>query len=254
MHLLLDIGNARIKWAYADAGELLNEGEFVHRGLEIADVATFLTKLPVAPRQVDAVNVAGSEMAAILRKGIVDRFGVDLRLHVTEASCGPVRNGYTEADQLGVDRWAAIIGGWSHCREALCVVDAGTAVTIDLVNATGLHLGGVIVPGLQLMETALGGQTADIARFAARSEASQEDWYGKNTRAAVARGAVFTLGAAIDRAAEEFAQTEEGVHLILTGGDAEVLLGQLQRSAELRPLLVLEGLQKIIEYEGKNQA
>ena len=82
---------------------------------------------------------------------------------------GSVRNGYEDIAQLGVDRWAAIVGAYTHFGSAVCIVDAGTAVTVDLVRDGGRHLGGLIVPGLQLMRSSLEQDTEDIERFSKKS-------------------------------------------------------------------------------------
>ena len=80
----------------------------------------------------------------------------------TDTAAG-VRNGYSNPAQLGVDRWLAVIGAFHRHRDACCVVDAGTALTIDGVDATGQHLGGFIVPGPRLMVESLLTGTSDLA-------------------------------------------------------------------------------------------
>ena len=122
-----------------------------HRGAARSQIAGFVAALEQVPDSAAAVNVAGPDVENILRHSIRARFGIDLQVVRTQARFGEVINGYSTFEQLGADRWAAIVGAWQLRRRALCVVDAGTAVTIDLVAASGRHQGGVIVPGLDLM-------------------------------------------------------------------------------------------------------
>src|SRR6202034_3800599 len=75
-------------------------------------------------------------------------------------------NGYLDPSLLGADRWLALIGAWTKASGALCVVDAGTAVKVDAVDAKGQHLGGLIAPGIHMMREALMNKTSDIAKEA----------------------------------------------------------------------------------------
>ena len=63
---------------------------------------------------------------------------------------------------MGADRWHAMLAGWVRCKASFAVVDAGSAVTVDYVNAGGRHLGGYILPGLQMMRRSL---KVDAARI-----------------------------------------------------------------------------------------
>ncbi len=252
MKLLLDIGNTRIKWALLANGSLVHPGECVHRGVTAEEACALLGKLPQPPTEAVAVNVAGAELEIAVAERLSDAYGVILHRVQASASWGVIKNGYTEYEQLGADRWAAIVGAWglNQADEDLVVVDAGTAVTIDLLRADGQHLGGVILAGMQMAESALGGETADITNLSGRQPGpGDEGWYGRSTAEAVSRGASFSLCAAIDRAVKSFPGRHPDAgqlpHLIMTGGDAPLLQSGLRTPAELRPQLVLEGLAKL---------
>ena len=249
MTLLLDIGNTRIKWATVEADKtgapFAATGSVAHRDDQGVD---WLAGIPGNLTAAAAVNVAGAEIAQQLGAALHERFSIDLQLLRTAPRCGELVNGYAQYEQLGADRWAAIVGAWFRCRERLCVVDAGTAVTIDMVEADGRHRGGVILPGLRLMAEALNRDTSDIEAFARGSAGpvADEGWYGKDTLSAVQRGAYFALQAAIRRAAEP-AAGESAPRLILTGGDANALLPLPGVTVEHRSELVLEGVQVLSE-------
>ncbi len=252
MKLLLDIGNTRIKWACQNGDRLEQSGELLHRGKTLDEVCDALRELPAQPEQAALVNVAGSVLEEAVVETLSAHFGVATRCVRSAAAWGEVKNGYAEPAQLGADRWAAIVGAWQQHRANMCVVDAGTAVTIDLVRSDGEHLGGVILAGRQLTRDALGGETADIAAHAVSlAGPGGSEWFGRSTREAVERGAIFSLCAAIERSVAAFPRRRNGggtanPQVILTGGDAEALssgLGVLNDVAiDHRPLLVLEGL------------
>ncbi len=257
MKLLFDIGNTRIKWAYDTGSELLYPGEVVHRGIAPEQAVRFVAGLEKDPKidlgAVWAINVAGTALEEALAQALESRFGLSLRIVKTSERCGEVVNGYTAIEQLGTDRWAAVVGAWELFRTSICVVDVGTAVTIDVVAANGQHRGGIILPGLALMTESLHRDTSDIEGFAHNSQGglSGDDWFGRDTRQAVQRGALFALRSAIIQAAEATAAPHESPPLIiLTGGDAEVLLPLPGYSAELMPMLVLEGLRYLARDAG----
>ncbi len=246
MKLLLDIGNTRIKWGYLAEGLLLHPGEWVHRGQSNAAIRELVAQLPEPPEQAAAVNVAGAELEECIAAGLRDWCGVELQCLRSEPVWGEVRNGYADHTQLGADRWAAIVGAYALYQADLCVVDAGTAVTIDWVHADGQHAGGFILAGRQLAQAALRGETADIDAFAQRqASAAAGPEPGHSTREAVERGADFGLCAAVDRAVQQ-AQPVAGLAseplLVITGGDAGHLLPGLSSQTQLRPQLVLEGV------------
>ena len=136
-----------------------------------------------------------------------------------------------------------MIGAWTKARSALCVVDAGTAVKVDSVDASGQHLGGLIVPGIHMMREALLKKTNGIAQAVAQSTPSMAGVLANNTIGAVSRGAVFALAGMADRAAEIIEQST-GVkpRLFITGGDAGMITGTMRARGEIVPDLVLRGL------------
>jgi type III pantothenate kinase len=245
--LLIDIGNTRIKWAFDDGSGLVSAGETVHRGKPEVGAVDFVAALKLVPESACAVNVAGAAVEVAIANKLKACFDIELDLVRTAEHFGDVVNGYSTAGQLGADRWAAIVGGWQLYRRSVCVVDAGTAVTIDAVAQDGRHNGGIIVPGLALMHASLNNDTSDIVGFVKQSEGplADDEWFGTDTRSAVERGAVFMLSAAINGAVAEISKTGDMPVIILTGGDAEIIGPLIAHPVEYRPLLVLEGLRHL---------
>jgi len=238
MNVLLDIGNTRIKWALGNDGALESGGEFTHAGAADSDWSAWADALPDGITAVYAASVAGDAVASRLNRVLAERYQLDVAYAVSEATRGGLTNGYVDVRQLGVDRWMAIVGACTNAELPVCVVDAGTAVTIDRVAADGQHEGGLIIPGLSLMQQALFADTGDIERFAAMPDGDAAGELGKGTAAAVRIGALHAVAGAVR-------ETLSGkpVRLIVTGGDARYLLPLLDDlSPEHRPRLVLEGL------------
>jgi type III pantothenate kinase len=243
MTVLIDIGNTRIKWATLERGALVARGSAVHRDSLDAAVAAFAAGLPAKPRII-AANVAGDAVAKRLAALAAARPGGSLTFVATSNERFGVRCAYADPSKLGVDRWVAILAAHHRARGAACVIDAGTAATFDAVDATGAHLGGLIVPGARLLATALDRNTSNIGRTAAPPAAARGlDLLGRNTDAAVGHGAWLALAAALDRAVATVAGALGATPLVyLTGGDADALRGWLESRVELRADLVLEGL------------
>lgn len=243
MAVLVDIGNTRIKWATLADGRLVNRGSAVHRDALDAAIGAFAAALPERARII-AANVAGAPMARRLEALVATLPGASLELVATSAERFGVRCAYSDPSKLGVDRWIAVLAAHHAANAAACVIDAGTAVTFDAVAGDGAHLGGLILPGADLLAAALDRNTSDIGRTApAPAVARGLELLGRNTDAAVGHGAWLALAAALDRAVSTVARALSATPAVyLTGGDAVALHGWLETRVELRADLVLEGL------------
>ena len=244
MTVLVDIGNTRIKWATLEAGALAHRGSAVHRdGLDAA-FAAFAAALPKSLGRVIAANVAGEAVAARLAKVVAARPGASLELVATTAERFGVRCAYRDPSRLGVDRWVAIVAAHHAASGAACVIDAGTAVTFDAVDAGGAHLGGLILPGAVLLAAALDKNTSDIGATAPVADVPRGlELLGRNTAAAVGNAARLALSAALDRAVARVTEALDAAPVVyLTGGDAPALAPWLETRVEPRADLVLEGL------------
>lgn len=245
MTVLLDIGNTRIKWAMLEHGVLGRRGTVVHRDALDAAFAALAAALPESPGRVIVANVAGEAVAVRLEKLVTSRRGASLELVATTAERFGVRCAYQEPSRLGVDRWVAVIAAHHAARGAACVIDAGTAVTFDAVDASGRHLGGLIFPGAALAAAALDKNTSNIGATTPVAHVPRGlDLLGKSTAAAVGNAAWLALAAALDRATATVARALGGPPVVyLTGGDAAALAPWLEIRTEQRADLVLEGLE-----------
>lgn len=250
MRLLVDIGNSRVKWATAGAGPLSAPGAALHRGADPAALAALLAGLPAGAASIRLASVARDEVTSMVTALLEQRYGLPVERVVTAPAAGGLRNGYRDWRQLGVDRWLALRAAHAAAPgEAACIVDAGTAVTVDSLAPGGHHLGGLILPGLGLLDGLLdragtGLPALSLPDNAANVPASPPEYWQTDTSSARLHGPPLALAALVERACEALGRfaSRGPVRLLLTGGDAGRLAGWLGQPAELRPLLVLEGL------------
>ena len=243
--LLVDVGNTRVKWTTVDQqGRLAPQQAAEHSRWSVDDWADALFATPGIAR-VAAACVAGPANRRTLAEAAARRGVTEVRfVSSTAAACG-VRNGYRDPSLLGVDRWAAVIGAY-HLRGACCVVDVGTAATVDAVTADGVHLGGFIVPGPHLMVRSLLTQTSDLAAYTAASRAGPTTDFADNTRDAIERGCRVALAALVDRAHADLERASgAAAALVITGGAAPNVQPYVLARVEHVPDLVLHGVARL---------
>ncbi len=241
MELLIDIGNARIKWALQDADNWKTGEPLQRQHRAFKDIARPAWKDLDAPERVIVSNVAGEDYSKSVQTWIKRRWKVTPEfLPVTEQQCG-VSNAYSVPQRLGADRWASLLAVHAYYKGPAVVIDCGTAITIDAIAADGAHLGGLIVPGMEMMVSALTGQVPGIQIEEADNQ--EVSLLGRSTEAAVSGGVLYTAITLVERVFMDL-QGELGdrTNLLLTGGDATRILPLLGSQPECVPDLVLKGL------------
>lgn len=244
MKLVLDLGNSRCKWALAD-GSIQSSGAIAYGddfGRTLGQTFSALAR----PAQVAAVSVADPAYLETLTQWVKRNWSLDLHHFTARTAQGGVINTYDVPAQLGADRWAALIAVRARTTGAACVVNCGTATTVDAVDARGTFRGGVILPGLSLQRMSLKQHTHAIRSV----DGSASSCFALNTADAVAAGTAFGLAGAIDRILDEQAVTLGGnVPVLLTGGDATLLQKLLRHQTQFVPDLVLEGVARMAGTE-----
>jgi type III pantothenate kinase len=231
MILLLDVGNTRVKWAWLEYLEIAPSGAVGHD----ATHRSWQGEIEAdghRPSRIVVANVAGPAFAAALTLWARDHYAVEPEFVVARDRQLGVTNGYRRPALLGVDRWLGLIAAWRSAPRPTLVVNSGTALTVDALDADGRHRGGLIVPGVQMLADARArwAEPAALAPGAARA-------------ALPADPVPLTLAALADRAAAELAQVIGATpRILLTGGDAAALEPHLAQTAEIVPELVLTGL------------
>jgi len=235
MILAVDCGNSRLKWGLHENGGWRKTGTVPVS--EFGRLEKSWRRLAPADRVVVA-NVAGRSARKRLEALFARRSMVPVWVRAKRRECG-VTNGYGQPDRLGADRWAALIGAWSILHGPCLVVTAGTATTVDFLRGDGRFVGGVILPGIELMKRSLARNTAGLPL--ARGRFSAEP---RNTADAIETGCLLAQAGAIERA---FATMEHGAACVLAGGAARRIARHLGIPVRLVDNLVLEGLVRIAE-------
>lgn len=235
MSLLIDSGNTRLKWAWSDNGSIVLTDAVLNSQLSFTVLVELWHVLPIP--QIVAVSCVNAPQTRALIVSVVRFLWPTCCVVVAQTQsvqCG-VRNGYTQPEKLGVDRWLALIAVRNIYQQAACIVDCGTAITVDLIDADGQHLGGMISPGLTLMKQALSTGTQQLPY----SEQNYTAGWSNNTLAGIDSGTLFAACGLIERV---IALQSFPVQLILTGGDAARIAEQLACACIVDDNLVLRGL------------
>lgn len=245
MILDIDAGNTRIKWRASLGSQVVDSGIEPRADRPMTAIYAMLPYKTDITR-IRLLSVRSTIDTAMLVDEAKSLWPVEPELIVSTAVACGVTNGYSEVKVLGADRWAAIVAGVQATRQvegpvALCVVDAGSALTIDLVDGSGAHMGGYIAPGLSMQLHALNQGTGNIALANIPPDPSLKP--ATNTRDAVIAGILLGTQQLIQVAIFDFMR-QQGVspRLLVTGGDGLRLLDGLGAEAEYKPDLVLDGM------------
>lgn len=240
-----DVGNSRAKFWCCRDGSVLARAVVTHGG----DAAKAVAMLPPAfdrvPEHLRGAAVLADASQAAFAAACRERWGLVPSLAASSLHRAGVTNAYGDkSGSLGVDRWLALLAVAGSGQD-VCVVDAGTAVTLDVLRADGQHLGGYILPGIAMMADSLVHGTGRV-RFAIRA-AGDSLGLGRDTAEAVTHGALAALVALIERVGGE-----DGRRLVLTGGDAARLSAHLSCPHVVEVDLLLQGLQRYFTDAGIN--
>jgi type III pantothenate kinase len=242
MNLLIDLGNSRLKWVQQAPGLWRPEVALLEHALP--SLLDRLWRDMNIPQKIFLCSVSTPERTHALEKWVQARWSVTPQIVRAQAEQLGVKNRYRQPVQLGVDRWVALIGARGLTTSAACVVDCGTAVTVDALSADGEFLGGTIFPGLRLLHASLVQGTAGIPA----TEGDATDCLARSTADGVAAGTMFGLAGAVERLIDEYRRTlGETMRVFLTGGDAPALAARLRTAHTPVPDLVLKGLARIAE-------
>jgi len=236
MKLLIDIGNTRIKWAVEKDNIIKNSIAIEHNENDFISL--------ILQAWLDLERPEKIIISCVSRKEIVNQLiavakniwsEINVIVAKSSASMCSINNAYKQANKLGVDRWLALIALHHYYPGDGVVVDCGTAITIDVLNKQGQHLGGVISPGLQLMKHSLFQGTESLSNV----DQAFSVGLSSNTESAVYSGTIFSAVGLIDKVVNDYTDCQT---LVLTGGDAELLSQYLNYKVVLEPDFVLKGL------------
>jgi type III pantothenate kinase len=278
MILEIDAGNSRIKWRIV--AENPSEPEIVASGNVLTavtstsgatDLEEMISDLSRYMKNISRVKVS-SVRGESFQTDLVDRLNEKWQLQPefakVEKNCGGVTNSYIDVSMMGIDRWLALLAAYKKTANACCVLDYGSAITFDSVDAEGVHQGGYIVPGFHLMQESLARKTPAL-------NIALQDWIsldpGLNTQEAISNGIATMVSGFAERCYKQFLKNnikgarqesvesvesvesidtntqqadfnKDEVRCFLTGGDAIIASRNLALPHQVEVDLVLEGL------------
>ncbi|MFZ4520497.1 MAG: type III pantothenate kinase [Bacteroidales bacterium] len=238
MNLILDLGNTRKKIALFDGGKLLLVEN--HPGISRETIEQFIEGHPgITSCIMSSVVDHSTDLTDYLRR----------QLHfitLDEQTPIPIINRYESKGTLGKDRLAAAVAGAATFPgQNVLVVNAGTALTFDFVNARNEYLGGAISPGMAMRFSALNTFTDKLPLLSYREQVSL---IGPDTDMSIISGVINGVVAEIEGISGKYREEYPGLKIILSGGDLNYFVKRLKISIFALPNIVIYGLQQILSF------
>jgi type III pantothenate kinase len=255
--LLIDIGNTRTKWCLLDGSSKDYDfekcyGSLMNNESPFSGVRNNSLELVVqnseSIHQTILCNVAHESIAQAWYQWLMQYLpNTKLTEFESISNFSSIKNTYDSPNDLGNDRWAAIIGGTFFAPQGnYLIISSGTATTIDCISDTLTFTGGLILPGINLMLQALGSKTALLPNLSYPSAHKTQDLsLGNSTDMAILQGVMYAQLGAIQMAIQLKPNLE---HIILSGGNANLLHQYVAQqygkklNVVLDPFLVFRGL------------
>lgn len=240
VNLLIDQGNTVCKVAVAAADALI--ADYVLPELTLRKAKEILAKHPGIERAIySSVARVDTALLAFLTETLGCVRTVDQCVSV------PLEIDY-DRSRLGSDRLAAVVGAYALVQPGVpcLVIDLGTAVTFEYIDAEGVYRGGNISPGIFTRLKSLNHFTSRLPLVTDLDAAT--DLFGRDTRSAIASGVLHGVAHEIVGYIYQLSKKNSQLAVYLTGGDAPLVVDALPESVIHEPHLVLYGLNKILEY------
>ncbi|MEX0720204.1 MAG: type III pantothenate kinase [Balneolaceae bacterium] len=237
--LFLDVGNTAIKGAFRREAnwQALHDGELK----TASDLIRWIEKHPA--------EFTGFVLSSV-RKEVTEAIRHELNpllVKALEVSDIPADFlDYESPETLGIDRFLACFGAVSHTKEAVVVIDAGTATTIDFISTEEVFCGGLIVPGFSAFMDILHQKAPALPVVETELP---EKWPGKSTIDSLKWGQAGFYKHGIEQTLKKFEEEFGNFDLFLTGGDAVKVEALLEREGKIRPFLVFDGMERLLNIE-----
>jgi len=255
LYLLFDVGNTRLKWAAVDSSQQPSDrqkklwaysGSISSKSLASsehrAELADYIAKTLPKPDAIGFSCVAGKEAIENLKSLFPQWSDISWKQLSGNTEYTSIRTLYQDPSKLGADRWAAVIGARALSSTNTLIISAGTATTIDLLGSNGVHYGGWILPGLELMQRSLEGNTAQLP-LAVRGDLNQG--FGLSTNDAIIGGCDAAQVGAIQYAIQLAKEMNHPIERVwVDGGNANILVNEMRQSPKPDSIVIepTEGL------------
>jgi type III pantothenate kinase len=240
MKLFLDIGNSSVKWAVQEKNNFISTGTFSYKNNNFQNELQQNLIFSEKPMAVLVSNVIEKEIFELVNSWTKKQWQLECWQPKVSAHYKKLKNCYSDINQMGIDRWLAMVAAWELYSSAVCLVSCGTALTIDFIDEEGQHLGGYILPGIELMQKALVSNTVQIS-IDVRNNPSIE--YGNDTQSSVNNGSFLAAASTINNVVDKFTKELNcELNCIISGGMAESIKPFLNNPFEHEPNLIFMGL------------
>ena len=242
MNLIIDVGNSRIKVAIFSAKGLISKKIIQPKEL-LKTVSDLLDRYPSVSHGI--ISSVGSVKKADL-KGLEKQLDMFVLTHDLKL---PFKNKYSTPKTLGVDRIALVSASVEQFPDNnVLIIDAGTCITYDFINAKNEYLGGAISPGIRMRYKSLNNLTSNLPLLDTKPP---RQIIGKSTAGSIHSGVIIGIIKEIEGIIEEYQKNYEHLTVILTGGDVNLLSKRLKSSIFANSNFLLEGLNYILEFNKK---
>jgi len=228
---LFELGNSFLKYTVSDGKDLGEIKKIVYSENDEGLLTALNQAFALLPKFETAwlASVASKQVSDKVGEALTQA-GHKLSIINTKVSLLGVENAYKQADRLGVDRWLNLIAVKRQYNSAAIIIDAGTALTIDVIDATGKHLGGFISPGLKLMRKSL----IENTNFEYNEIKFKAKWaLACDTESAVLRGTLYSIVSWVDRIVSNIELNNNDKFIrVISGGDAALLVPLLDQDSK----------------------
>lgn len=249
-NLTIDNGNTSVKVAFFIGTQVVATNRFIRRDARLLErfISTYKPDSAiVCSTAADAPSQRIEQLAEQRCRRV---------LHLGHETPMPIRLGYHTPQTLGRDRIATAVGAWSIARRLddacdVLVIDAGTAITYDLVTADGLFVGGNIAPGIALRFKSLHEHTGKLPLVQADGDTPV---VGYDTETAIRSGVILGLLGEVKNHIADIRLSHPNLMVFLTGGDGRLLHARLaDKNIIYSEHLAAEGLNRILLYNQANE-
>ncbi|MGB2231388.1 MAG: type III pantothenate kinase [Flavobacteriaceae bacterium] len=239
MNLVLDVGNSYLKMAVFDNNKL-HQRELLKASINLA---SFLKTIKSMPDIINVIVSSVSELNVDIYSYLNDNYKL---IELNNQLKFPFENCYHTPNTLGVDRLAlAAAASFYYPNKNVLIIDAGTCITYDLINASNQYLGGGISPGIAMRYKSLNYFTSRLPLLDSKNDS---ELIGTDTNKSIESGVINGVISEIDGIISQYMTEFDDLTVVLTGGDSEFLSMQLKNSIFANSNFLLEGLNYLLQF------